>query len=103
MTQEQALNNQWIQLGCRQMELYEQNPTAYTSVLVKCQSLRDLMCAVYDNAIYFKLELPLEQLPEPGRRKIWESAKAEGMGKINNEECIKLAKALYTINCFLNQ
>lgn len=103
MTQGQALNDEWIQLGCKQADLYEQNPVAYVSVLVKDGALRNIMARVYVSVLKWKLELPMEQLPEVEKRKLWQAATAEAAGRINQEECIKLAKALYTINCFLNQ
>lgn len=99
----EAIDDEWIQMGCKQMELYDHNPTAYTSLLAKSFPLREIMCRVYVSALKWKLADPLEKLPEAERRRIWDAAKAEAGGRINNEECIKLAKALYTINCFLNQ
>lgn len=93
----------WLRIGYEQVLVYEKNPTVYTCMLVKNRPLRELMYCVYRAAMKWKLEPPLEKLPEADRRKIWQAATAEAAGTINQEECIKLAKALYTIYCFLNQ
>lgn len=46
---------------------------------------------------------PMEKLDHDSKKKWWEDAKKLADGRINNDKCIELSKALYTLDLLSQQ
>ena len=99
----QPIDDIWIQLGCKQMDLYEKDSEAYRKCLVYGSSIRSILKSVYVSIIKFKLADPIEELPSDEKEILWKEALDLGRDSLNQEGLIDLVKSLYVIKCFLTK
>lgn len=90
----------WLQLGIKQMDLFDNNPVVYMNCLVAHPTLREIWRMVYVRAVLKNMLTPIEQVPVDIKNQLWTEAKEISTGLLNHEETIILSKALLTIKCF---
>lgn len=93
----------WIQLGIKQMDIFDQNNEAYMSMLVNGTSLVSIWKVVYERAIALKVLTPLDETPSDYKRLLWREAYDLSKGKLNKEEMSSLCRALYTMKNYAGQ
>lgn len=90
----------WLQLGIKQMDVFDSDPVVYMNCLVAHPVLREIWRMVYMRAVVLKMLVPIEKIPVEVKTQLWEEAKEIAGGLLNQEETIVLSKALLTIKCF---
>lgn len=72
----------------------------YVEFLVVNEARRWVMFKTYNRLIENDKIIELGKLPEQKRKAIWEGAKELAKGRLDNTECIRLAKGLYVLYSF---
>lgn len=95
-----VVNDNWIILGIKQMDVFDQDPEVYMNCLVAHSTLREIWRMVYTRAVITKELTPIEKVPVELKAKLWQEAKDIAGGLLSHEETVTLSKALLTIKCF---
>lgn len=95
-----SLIDPWLQLGIKQMEVFDQNNEVYMQCLVAQPTLREIWRMVYTRAVIGKLLTPIEKVPMEVKTQLWTEAKEIAAGLLNHDETVTLSKALLTIKVF---
>jgi len=90
----------WLQLGIKQMDVFDSDPVVYMNCLVAHPVLREIWRMVYVRSVMKKMLTPIEQVPVEVKNQLRAEAKEIGAGLLNHEETIVLSKALLTIKVF---
>lgn len=90
-------NDPWLAFGVKQLELFEKDPAAFCELLVTASGLRNSMLAVYNAMMRYTQGSPIEALPVEEKERFWAFAKKLANGRLNNQQCIDLAKILYML------
>ena|ERR1700749_2645065 len=92
-----------IILGRKQHELFLSDNLLYMECLIKFDGPRTILNYAYKSLVSHRLADPIESFPIDQKKYLWETAKEFSLGRLNQEKTIELAKALYTLEYFLNE
>lgn len=105
MTEQLEYSDYREKILSEQVRLYYDHPEVYTRLMSGTggSGIRECVLTGYKWLIAIGDVVPIERLPVDEKKRFWEDAKILAAGNISNEECKKVAIALYTLNCVLNQ
>lgn len=89
------------ELGRKQVDLFHLNNQIYIDCLVKFNSPRHILTLCYNKFVRLKKIIPIEQLPEEEKNKLWGQTKWYCDGRMTKDGVIELAKALYILEYLL--
>lgn len=94
------LQDEWIIMGMKQMDSFDQDNESYLNVMVNGTALLEIWKSVYARAVYLKVLVPIEESPKEYKEQVWREVHDIAKGKLSKEEKIALCKALYTMKNF---
>jgi len=92
-----------ISLGRKQMELFLNDNLLYMECLVKFDTPRKILNQSYRSLISRNIIPAIETFPVEQKKDLWETAKEYSAQRLDQQKTIELAKALITIEYFLNE
>ncbi len=91
----QQIRESTIKIGVWYVEQFEKDNSFMVECLVKFSAIRKIMIMVYHSLIVEGKILPIEKLELSQKLSLWEDAKEFASGRLGNNECIELSKALF--------
>lgn len=86
-----------INYGIMFIEKFESDNDTYMQMLISCGTVRQMMAWVYCCLVADKKLLPLDKVEIVFKQRLWQEVKNIACGKLNNDQCICLSKALYVL------
>lgn len=96
-----SLNSTFIEMGRKQAELFHQNNQVYIDCLVKFDSPRHIMLLAYSVLVGSGKLVPVESLPLEDKNQLWILTKEFAAGRMEKTKSLELAKALYTLEHYM--
>lgn len=90
-------------LAAIQIECFYKNEPAFIENLVKAKSTRKMMTGIYNSKVCLNKIVPIEKLEEKEKNELWEQVKAYAQKRLNKNEMIELAKAVWCLANLLDK
>jgi hypothetical protein len=97
-----AESNTYLDIARKELAQFEKDNENYVEFLILNRARRSVMFGVYRALVDQGIIPEIRLLSEERQTVLWEGAKELSAGRLSNDECIMLSKALYVLHA-INQ
>lgn len=93
-----AENNTYLDIVKKEIDLFDKDNEKYINILISNYPRRSIMLMAYRELVDANIIPEIRTIPKEKQRTLWEGAKELADGRLSNDECIVLSKALYVLH-----
>lgn len=97
-----AESNTYLDIAKTELKLFEKDNEEYVELLIINKSRRFIMFRAYRDLVDKGIIPEIKMISKERQTVLWEGAKELADGRLSNDECIVLSKALYVLHA-INQ
>lgn len=91
----------FLELAKKQVELFQNDNSAWMECLVTCDCTKSIMELGYNILVRQNKIIPIEKMYQTDKENIWNAAREFSRGRLNKQGLIKMSKGLVVLEYLL--